>query len=262
MTVETGDAGAGHPGNGDTDTFAVWGGTGSRRVAMDTDYYLLVNVDRLAMSRGGDVRSSGDLLLDVRLVRDLHRPADRDAVAIVADDLTIAYLPAPTAADYHEPLERLAARGLTATAPAHVHWWGRNYGDPHYWVRLDLAAPSRIVPLNERPAPTALVPGRALPVRLRPDAHEPLRSTLDASPWRDAAVWVSLWADERGGVGVAIDGTLVGELPALTGPVAGAVRAAGEEGRILAARAVLATDGAGVRLTVDATGDPEPPAGS
>lgn len=167
----------------------------------------------------------------------------RNAVQVTIDDLVVGYLPAEEAPGYSPLLNHLARLGVLVSVPARV-WWDADDGYMAS-IRLDLAPPGLLVPLNASPAGNVmqLPPGNALQVTGE-DAHldvlAPFVSTVG-----QAAALVTLHevTDEKSRgtrqvVEVRMDGRRVGQLtPATSDHLLAVVRHAASVGVTLCCRA-------------------------
>lgn len=193
-----------------------------------------------------------ELTVTVQLVPDPRNKFDRNAVGVWAGPRQLGFLPRDEAVRYAPVIAGLVAEGWAPQVSARV-WaaeWGSDYGtrgDFNASVRLDLAEPHLLVPLNEPPSgPHRLLPfGGSIQVTGE-EQH------LDAlAPWLrpEGECWVHATLHEvteqlartsRTVVEVRIDDVRVGQLtPKMSGELLPAIRHLTENGLATGARAIV-----------------------
>lgn len=246
--------------------FDLWGGTGYCSTDAVGEFYRQDNVERVIRGRGGNLRSGGTIELPMAIVREPTNQADPNAVAVLADGIIVGYIARTDAFSYHDGLNRLASRGRTARVDGQISWWGQEYGDPNYDVRLDLGPPSTIVPVNDEPPGVRLLPaGRQLQVKELPEALPFLAELVGRSPWNEASAWGVLrnHTDPKGKdlALVVIDDTPVGTLtPQSSSHYTPIVRWGTENGIGIATRVTLVGNQLDVQVTTHAAKASELPA--
>jgi hypothetical protein len=126
-------------------------------VVGESRYYQ--QISKVAARLGGG--QTGEAITVAILKPEPDNPYDKHAVQATIDDLVVGYLPAEEAPNYSPLLLHLAAQGVLVSVPARV-WWDAEDGYMAS-VRLDLAPPGLLVPLNAPPAGNVmqLPPGSA-----------------------------------------------------------------------------------------------------
>ncbi|WP_229830241.1 DUF4041 domain-containing protein [Actinoplanes ianthinogenes] len=188
-----------------------------------------------------------ELTVTAQLMPEPLNKHDRNAVAVWIGSAQVGYLPRQSAAEYAPVLMGLVARGWTPQVSARV--WGSRWGSGEFAgsVRLELAEPHLLVPVNRPPAqPHRLLPtGGAIQVTGEEHHLEVLASWLrpEGECWVHATLHElteQLARSSRTVVEVRIDGARVGQLtPRMSGEVLAAVRHLDERGLVAAARAIV-----------------------
>jgi len=201
---------------------------------------------------GADLKAGGaEIVTTVQLTPDPGNKFDRNAVGVWAGSRQLGHLSRDDALRYAPVLSALVAQGWAPQVPARI--WaspGSDYGDRDGFsasVRLELAQPHLLVPINAAPssAHRMLPVGAAIQVTGE-DQH------LDAIvPWLrpEGECWVHVTLHEmteqlarssRTVVEVRIDDARVGQLtPKMSGELLAAIRHLGESGQLTAARAIV-----------------------
>lgn len=246
--------------------FDLWGGTGYCGTCAVGEFYRQDNVEQVVRGRGGDPRSGGSIDLSMAVVREPTNQADPNAVAVLADGIIVGYIARTDAYSYHQGLNRLASRGQTARVGGQISWWGHEYGDPNYDVRLDLGPPSTIVPINDEPPGTRLLPpGRQLQVKEHPEALGFLAELIQRSAWNEASAW-GVFRSQTDAKGkdlalVVIDGTPIGTLtPQSSAHYIPLVRWGEQHGVGIACRVTITGNQLDVQVTTHAAKASEVPA--
>jgi HIRAN domain len=230
--------------------FDLWGQRGWAAVDVAGESHYAKSIRALF---GKDFKASGsELVVTVQLVPDPANRSDRNAVAVWAGSRQLGHLPREEAARYAPVLSTLVAHGWAPQVSARV-WaseWSSDYDDRGGFnasVRLDLADPHLLVPVNAPPSdPHRMLPaGSAIQVTGE-DQH------LDALiPWLrpEGECWVhatlheiveQLTRSTRTVLEVRIDGCRVGQLtPKMSGELLAAVRHLGEQGLVTGVRALV-----------------------
>lgn len=168
---------------------------------------------------------------------------DHNAVQVTIDDLVVGYLPADEAVNYSPLLLHLAGQGDLISVPARV-WWDAE-GEFMASVRLDLAPPGLLLPVNAPPAGNVmqLPPGNAIQV-VGEDAHLDVLAPIVAGNGPAAALVTLHEISEQKTrtvkqiVEVRIDGRRVGQLtPAMGEHLLAVIRLATTAGVTLYCRA-------------------------
>ncbi|MGW4947381.1 HIRAN domain-containing protein [Actinoplanes sp. NPDC004185] len=201
---------------------------------------------------GADFKASGaEIVTTVQLTPDPHNKFDRNAIGVWAGSRQLGHLSRDDAPRYAPVLSALVAQGWAPQVSARI--WAAQYsdlGDRDGFtasVRLELAEPHLIVPVNGAPsAAHRLLPvGAAIQVTGE-EQH------LDAiQPWLrpEGECWVHVTLHEmteqlartsRTVVEVRIDDARVGQLtPRMSSELLAVIRHLGESGRLTAARAIV-----------------------
>ena len=204
----------------------------------------------------------GEVTVVAELLPEPGNQHDRNAVAVRVGGRPVGYLPREEAARYAPVLSRLAAEGFSPQVPARV--WAAERDDHsgrrrafRGSVRLDLAEPHLIVPVNAPPAGDhrLLPPGHAIPVTGEEHHLEALLPFLrpEGECWAYATLHEAMEQTARSSrvvVEVRLDGKRAGRLsPKMSGDLMPAVRHLAAQGRDTAARAMVK----GNRLKVEIT---------
>jgi hypothetical protein len=230
--------------------FDLWGQRGWPSMDVVGESHYALSIRSLF---DGDLKGDGaEITTTVRLVPDPRNKFDRNAVGVWAGPRQIGHLPRDEAARYAPILAALIAQGWSPQVSARI-WaadWSAGYGDRDNFtssVRLQLAEPHLLVPMNPPPAQTheVLPVGGAIQVTGE-EKH------LDALlPWLrpEGECWVHATLHEmteqlartsRTVVEVRIDGARVGQLtPRMSGELLPAIRHLGEAGLTTGARAIV-----------------------
>jgi collagen type III alpha len=188
---------------------------------------------------------SGEAITTAVLRPEPENAYDRNAVQVTIDDLVVGYLPAEEAPNYSPLLIHLAGQGVLVSVPARV-WWDAE-GDFMASVRLDLAPPGLLIPVNAPPAGNVmqLPPGNAIQV-VGEDAHLDVLAPIVAGYGQAAALVTLHEISEQKTrtvkqiVEVRIDGPRVGQLtPAMSEHLLAVIRLATTAGVTLYCRASI-----------------------
>lgn len=191
--------------------FELWGQTGAYGVDVVGESFYADHLRRLVAGQ------QSPYFVPAMLVRQPANPHDANAVAVVAGGAQVGHLSRQDAAAYAPVLDALAARGVAGTVDALISWWDDDE-DISPGVRLDLAAPGSLVPLNAPPAqPYAILPpGRAINVaRLEAGALAPMMASVGISAGACPLYGVLTPVESPGGkmaVAVSVDGVRVGTM--------------------------------------------------
>lgn len=239
--------------------FDLWWDCGYCGFEVVGEHYRRSDIQRILKGNGAQLHRSGELSMPMTISREPSNHVDPNAVAVLADGVIVGYVPREQAPAYHPPLDRLSSLGRLARVVGEIRWWASEYGDePDYRVTLDLGAPSRIVPVNDEPANSRLLPhGRSLTVKEQPEALPLLSSLVRPGCGNEAAAWAILQST-TGPKGkelavVLLNGTPVGTLtPASSTHFLPITRWAAERGVSVACRALLIGNELDVQVTIHA----------
>jgi hypothetical protein len=223
--------------------FPLWGQAGwaSAEVVGETHYAKAI---RALFGSDFDPRGT-DITLPVQLIPDRNNRHDRNAVGVWSGSSLLGHLPRPEAARYVTVLTELSSRGLVPEVNARItgREWGAADGRPAAFdstIRLDLAEPHLLVPVNAAPVQEhRLLPsGSAVQVIGQQQALEVLVPLL--RPEGECWAYVTLHETADHLVEVRIGDTRVGDLsPKMSGELSPVLRHLAERGLVTAARAVL-----------------------
>jgi hypothetical protein len=223
--------------------FPLWGQAGwaSAEVVGETHYAKAI---RALFGNDFDPRGT-DITIAVQLIPDRNNRHDRNAVGVWSGNSLLGHLPRPEAARYVTVLTALTSRGLTPEVNARItgREWGAADGRPAAFdstIRLDLAEPHLLVPVNPAPAQEhRLLPsGSAVQVIGQQQALDVLVPLL--RPEGECWVYVTLHETADHLVEVRIGDARVGDLsPKMSGELSPVLRHLAERGLVTAARAVI-----------------------
>ena len=241
-----------------TIAFDVWGQRGWYSFDVAGESFHSKDIERLFPGKVPD--GGGAVEIEVQLVPEPTNRYDRNAVKVMAGPAHVGYIPRDLAGAYQPVLSELIAAGYAPQCGAQVRAWPEYEVDVDKRggvrqrrtgvsanVRLDLAEPHMLVPLNAAPsAAHAVLPvGSAVQVT----GEELHMGTLRAwtRPTGEAWVHVSLHKiteqlarSTRDVVEVRIDGEPVGQLtPKMSSEYSPAIDLLEESGVQTAARAVV-----------------------
>ncbi|MFD1369890.1 hypothetical protein [Actinoplanes sichuanensis] len=185
------------------------------------------------------------MTIAVQLIPDRNNRHDRNAVGVWSGNSLLGHLPRPEAARYTAVLSALHDRGLLPEVNARItgREWGAADGRPAAFdgtIRLDLAEPHMLVPVNAAPAQEhRLLPsGSAVQVVGQQQALDVLVPLL--RPEGECWVYVTLHEMADHLVEVRIGDARVGDLsPKMSGELSPVLRHLAERGLVTAARAVV-----------------------
>ncbi len=210
-------------------------------VVGESRYY--AQIRQIAARLGGG--REGEAITTAVLKPEPDNAYDRHAIQVTIDDLVVGYVPAEDAPNYSPLLNHLATQGVLVSVPARV-WWDAD-GDFMASVRLDLAAPGLLIPVNAPPAGDVmqLPPGGPIQVTGE-DQHLDVLTPLVAQAGQ-AAVLVTLHeiSDHKARtvkqvIEVRIDGRRVGQLtPGMSDHLLAVVRHAATAGITVTCRAAI-----------------------
>jgi hypothetical protein len=248
MTASAG--GAGRP-------LDLWGQRGwhGQEVAGESHY-----TKEIRKLFGRQLKQEGEeLYLTAQLVPEPHNRHDRNAVSVRINGMTVGYLPREDAARYAPVLSAIIQQGWFPQVSARV--WGGDRTRYDYdrrgrvvertefvgSVRLDLAEPHLLAPMNHPPADAhALLPhGNAIQVTGEEEHLPTLMPLLSPAGecWIHATLHEVMEQTARTAktlVEVRVDGGVVGRLtPKMSGELLPVIRHLAERGTQAVARAIL-----------------------
>ncbi|MFG3701801.1 HIRAN domain-containing protein [Micromonospora sp. NPDC047620] len=230
--------------------FDLWGqrGWANTEVAGEAHY-----VKQIRELFGNDFKPAGaEIVVTAQLLPEPKNRHDRNAVGVWAGGRQVGYLPREEAARYCPVLTGLVGQGWLPQVSARV--WGAEWSDYddrrttfRGSVRLDLAEPHMLVPVNLPPSGNhRLLPaGAAIQVTGEEKHLDALASLL--RPEGECWAYVSLHEvveqsarASRTIVEVRVDGNRVGQLtPKMSGELLPAIRHLAEQDVTAAARAIV-----------------------
>ncbi|HWS33513.1 MAG TPA: hypothetical protein VN408_12325 [Actinoplanes sp.] len=223
--------------------FPLWGQAGwaSAEVVGETHYAKAI---RALFGPDLDPRGA-DITVPVQLIPDRSNKHDRNAVGVWSGSHLLGHLPRPEAARYVAALTALATRGLIPEVNARItgREWGAADGRPAAFdatVRLDLAEPHMLVPVNAPPAQDhRLLPsGSAVQVVGQQQYLDALTPLL--RPEGECWAYVTLHETADHLVEVRVGDVRVGDLsPKMSGELLPVLRHMAEQGVVTAARAIV-----------------------
>ncbi|MEU4163246.1 hypothetical protein [Actinoplanes sp. NPDC026670] len=223
--------------------FPLWGQAGwaSAEVVGETHYAKAI---RALFGSDFDPRGT-DINIAVQLIPDRNNRHDRNAVGVWSGNSLLGHLPRPEAARYTAVLTALHGRGLLPEVNARItgREWSAADGRPATFdgtIRLDLAEPHMLVPVNAAPVQEhRLLPsGSAVQVVGQQQALDVLVPLL--RPEGECWVYVTLHEMADHLVEVRIGDARVGDLsPKMSGELSPVLRHLAERGLVTAARAMI-----------------------